>query len=200
VPKGGKQNVPLPLPIYIEICYNCRKKELKCRGMSIMSTLIIYASKYGCTERCAKSLAAKLSGKVDLVNIKKGQAPDISKYDVIIVGGSIYVGQIQKSIKEFCINDLSTLKEKKVGLFICCGFAENTEQHMANAFPRELLEVAVTKECFGGELNIEKMKFFDKLLTKMITKATNKSDSKAKSAPPKILTDNITKLAKAIEL
>ncbi|WP_139904707.1 flavodoxin domain-containing protein [Clostridium thermarum] len=165
-----------------------------------MGTLIIYATKYGCTERCAKSLSAKLSGKVDLLNIKNGQTPDITKYDKIIIGGSIYAGRIQKSIKDFCINNHSILRNKKLGLFICCGFAENFQQYLTNSFSKELLEAAVSKQCFGGELNLENMKFFDRLVTKMITKAVNKSDTNHKSLTPMILADNISQLAKAIEL
>jgi menaquinone-dependent protoporphyrinogen oxidase len=164
-----------------------------------MNTLVIYATKYGCTERCAKSLSGKLSGKVDLINIKTSQLPDLSKYDRVIIGGSIYVGQIQKPIKEFCIKNLSLLKEKKVGLFICCGFAENVKQHMENSFPKELLEVALGKECFGGELNLEKMKFFDRFITKMVSKAAKKSETNKSAGAPIVIADNINKLASCME-
>jgi menaquinone-dependent protoporphyrinogen oxidase len=144
-------------------------------------------------------LSGKLTGRVDLVNIKTSPVPNLSMYDRVIIGGSIYVGQIQKQIKEFCSSNLNALKEKKVGLYICCGFVENSSQHFQNAFPKELLDTAVAKECFGGELNIDKMKIFDKLITKMVSKASKKSAADGKSSEPIILVDNVQKLAKDMD-
>lgn len=164
-----------------------------------MNTLIIYGTKYGCTERCAKSLSGKLTGKVDLVNIKKNKVPGLTKYDRVIIGGSIYVGKIQKEIKEYCTKNLNELKEKKLGLFICCGFSENFNQHMENAFPKELLEAAVAKECFGGELNLDKMNIFHRFLTKIVSKASKKSSTDTKAGAPIIIAENINKLARSLE-
>ncbi len=36
-----------------------------------MNTLIVYASKYGCTEKCARLLADQLTGTVELHHLKK---------------------------------------------------------------------------------------------------------------------------------
>ena len=35
-----------------------------------MNTLLVYSSKYGCTEKCAKTLSKELKDKVDLINLK----------------------------------------------------------------------------------------------------------------------------------
>lgn len=35
-----------------------------------MNTLIVYATKYGCTEKCTSLLSKKLTGKVELCNLK----------------------------------------------------------------------------------------------------------------------------------
>ena len=63
-----------------------------------MSTLIVYASKYGCTEKCVKLMSKKLNDKVDLINLKNINDIDLSKYDKVIIGGSIYIGRIQKEV------------------------------------------------------------------------------------------------------
>ena len=36
-----------------------------------MKTLIIYSTKYGCTEKRVKTLSERLTGEVELINIKK---------------------------------------------------------------------------------------------------------------------------------
>jgi hypothetical protein len=45
-------------------------KILLISGGKDMNTLIVYATKYGCTEKCAVILSEKLTGKVDLCNLK----------------------------------------------------------------------------------------------------------------------------------
>lgn len=159
-----------------------------------MSVLIVYASKYGSAQKCAESLAEKLKGNVDLVDIQKENVPALSNYHQVIVGGSIRFGRIQKQITEFLSQNIQALKTKKLGLFICCGFADNAPQHMQNVFPKDLLEAATVKECFGGEMDIHRLKFMDKLVAKMVTKMSEKEGKK----PPILLTDRIDPFAKAM--
>lgn len=156
-----------------------------------MNTLIVFASKYGCTEKCTELLSKELKDNSDIINLKNSKDIDISKYDKVIIGGSIYIGKIQKEVTEFCSKNLEKLKEKKIGLFIC-GMQEgdliNTE--IVQNFPQELIEMAVVKKHFGGEFNFDKMNFFEKLIVKVISKtSSNKSN---------ILNDNIHSFAKTI--
>ncbi|MGG6312320.1 flavodoxin domain-containing protein [Paenibacillus macerans] len=139
-----------------------------------MSTLIVYAGKYGCTEKCVQTLAAQIKDPVEIVNLRRDAVPDLSAFDSVIVGGSIYFGQFQKACQQFCRDRLSELKLKKLGLFICCGNFENTEQFLAAAFPAELLEHAAAKAGFGGELSMDQMSPLDRFVTKMITRASLK--------------------------
>lgn len=136
-----------------------------------MNTLIIYASKHGTTEKCASLLSKKLAGKVDLYDIKAGTQPDLDSYDKVIIGSSIYVGKINKDINTFCLMNLDRLKEKKLGLFICCMNRNNAEQQLNSAFPQDLLQSASAKASFGGELNFSRMNFAERFITKMVTKS-----------------------------
>ncbi len=153
-----------------------------------MNTLIVYTSKYGCTEKCAGLLSKELNDKVDIINLKNAGDIDISKYDKVIIGGSIYIGRIQKEVTEFCSKNLDKLKEKGIGLFICGmqeGEAINTE--LNQNFPSELLNIAAAKEYLGGEFIFDKMNFMEKLIVKVVSKvSSNKSN---------ILKDNIHKFA-----
>jgi menaquinone-dependent protoporphyrinogen oxidase len=77
-----------------------------------MTTLIVYASKHGCTEKCAHKLQERITGEVEMLNLKKPVTFSPEKYDMIIIGGSIHAGKIQKRIKKFCLNHLDVLKKK----------------------------------------------------------------------------------------
>lgn len=136
-----------------------------------MNTLIAYATKYGCVEKCASILSEKLTGEVDLYNLKEIKNIDISKYDKVIIGGSIYMGKIQKVVREFSSTKLNQLKEKEVGLFICgMGEGENAEKELKDSFPVELYAKATARGVFGGKFIFKKMNFLEKLIVKKVSK------------------------------
>jgi menaquinone-dependent protoporphyrinogen oxidase len=141
-----------------------------------VNTLVIYASKHGSAEKCAVELSEKLTDKVYLCNLKDGKIPELSKYERIIVGGSIYAGKIQKEVSEFCSNRISELMGKKLGFYICCMNKGASETQLKDAFPQELFNNAIVKESFGGEFKFRDMNFMEKTITKMISKVLAKDN------------------------
>jgi menaquinone-dependent protoporphyrinogen oxidase len=143
-----------------------------------MNTLIAYASKYGSTEKCAGMISRELNSQADVINLKETKDVDLSKYDRVIIGGSVYIGKIQNEAAEFCKKNLDKLKEKQLGLFICGMQEDKVLYDELNAnFPKELLDAAKAKDCLGGEFLIDKMSFMDKMIVKKVSKVTtNKSN------------------------
>lgn len=158
-----------------------------------MKTLILYGSTYGYAAQCAGELAAKMGG-AEAMDIGKGAPASLDEYDAVILGGSIYMGQVQKKLKEYLEANKSQLIAKKLGLFLCCGLPENLEQNFAANFPKELLDAAVAREYFGGVLDKSKMSLGHKMITKMM-ESVNKKEGKSGPAPRP---DNIKKLAEVM--
>lgn len=156
-----------------------------------MNTLIVYATKYGCTEKCAELLSKELDGHVDLINLKKVKNVDIVKYEKVIIGGSIYIGKIHKEVTQFCSDHLEQLKNKRIGLFIC-GMQEGEaiEHEINQNFNAELIERAEAKEYFGGEFNFGKMNFLERFIVKKVSKVTTDRSN--------ILQDHIHRLAQVM--
>lgn len=156
-----------------------------------MKTLIVYATKHGATEKCARLLAKKLDGDVDLCNLKKDPFPDPNPYDKIIIGGPVYIGKALNEVKNFCNTHLETLRTKKIGLYIC-GMQEGemARKEIDSSYPERLLSVAVAKECFGGEFILGKMNFIERFIVKKVAK-TDKDISA-------ILDENIERFAKSL--
>ena len=69
-----------------------------------MKTLIIYASKTGTTEKCAKEINRQLKDS-KVINILN-QKEDINRYDLIVVGTPVRMGMINKEIKKFLISNI----------------------------------------------------------------------------------------------
>ena len=103
-------------------------------------------------------------------------------------------GQISKQIKAYCTSNVDLLKNKRVGLFLCCGLPENLEKNIKDSFPEELLKKAISLESFGGELRIKKMKLIYKILAEFMKKAAAKEGK----ALAKQMPENIAKMASII--
>jgi len=150
--------------------------------------LIIYAGKYGYTQECLEKLKADIGEGVIAVDANKGHIPSFDEYDSVIIGSSIYIGQVHKKIKAFINGNLSELLTKKVGLFLVCGFTEKFDEVLVQNFPKELRNHAVSVECFGGEINVGKMNFLHKNIVKVLEKEMDISKIK-------LMPENIEKLA-----
>ncbi|MGD2086504.1 MAG: flavodoxin domain-containing protein [Candidatus Aminicenantes bacterium] len=138
-----------------------------------MSTLIVYVTSHGCTEKAAQMLAEQLKDDVNLVNLKKRSRPELSSYDTIIIGGSIHAGRIQGRVKRFCQAHLDTLKQKRLGLFLCCMEEGDTAQKQFDeAFPAQLRTHAAVTGLFGGEFNFDRMNFIQRAIIKKIAGTT----------------------------
>ncbi len=156
-----------------------------------MNTLIIYASKTGTTEKCADQINKQLKNS-KMVNILD-QNEDINRYDLIVIGTPIRMGMIDKRIKKFLISNIESLKSKKVAYFICCGFNENWKSYYEQNIPKDLLDNAIIYDTFGGEMDLQKQKGFDKFITKMVSKNTDKNKE------IKILNENIERFIKLLD-
>ncbi|MBN1298131.1 MAG: flavodoxin [Actinobacteria bacterium] len=141
-----------------------------------MNILIAYASKYGCTEKCANILSENLKKDgltVTVFDLAGRQKISLEDYGTVLIGGSIMVGKLNPVVKKFCENNLSELLKKKIGLFICAAAEELAEKEMADNFPKELLNMASAKGYFGYEYNFEKMNFAIRAIIKKMSKVEN---------------------------
>lgn len=141
-----------------------------------MKTLILFASKYGGAEKCANLISEKLNGDVNIINLKENKNIQISDYDKIIVGCSVYVGNVQAEIKDFCALNSALLITKPFGLFLSCmaDSKEEIKSYTQNAFSNELINHATIVDSLGGVFNFKKMNFFEKQIIKMILKSKHK--------------------------
>jgi menaquinone-dependent protoporphyrinogen oxidase len=135
-----------------------------------MKGVIIYATRYGCTEKAVKLLQAKIPGGMAAVNVAKEPAPDLSAFDTVILGGPIYLGKMHGALSAYLRRNREALLGKRLALFICAGEQEPAvvEQELADAFPKELADRAVVREAFGGELHLDRLDWATKLVIRLV--------------------------------
>jgi len=135
-----------------------------------MKSIIIYATRYGSAGEIARRIQKELEDDCTLVNIMTDNVPPLDTFDIVILGGSIYIGKVQKPLSSFATANLKQLLSKKVGLYVCAGAQkqEERDKELLDAFPPELFNYAISKAVLGYAFAFEKMRFFDKLIMKKI--------------------------------
>lgn len=135
-----------------------------------MKGIIIYATKYGCTEKAVRLLQSRIPGDIKAVNVAKDKAPDLSLFDTVIIGGPIYIGKMYKVLSDYMRKNCEVLKRKRLALFICAGEEDAAiiEKQFVSAFPEELYKRAAIREVFGGELHLDRLDFGTKLMLRIV--------------------------------
>ena len=163
-----------------------------------MTIGVFYASKYGTTEKAVKELEENLksnSYSIEVFNIKKDKPVLAEKktFDLILIGGSIYMGKIQKEVTNFCEKNEELLLNNTLGLFLCCGSEDDFESQLSNNFSDEIINHASLKGYFGYGYNLEKMNFLYKKIIKKVAKI-NKSENAIKNESIEVFAKEVMKL------
>ena len=95
---------------------------------------------------------------------------DLSKYENIILGSCIYVGQINKELKKFIDHQHDILMQKKLGIFLACAFEEQFNTHLKSNFPADIMNHSELNINLGGKLQKDKLNFAHRVLVNMIEK------------------------------
>lgn len=156
-----------------------------------MKTLIAYASRTGASEKCARMLAERIpdSTLCDLCREK----PDPNAYEQVIVGGGVRMGALHVDARQYLDGCKPVLLKKRLGLFLCAGFVEKAGEIFANNVDPELRAHAVACECFGGEIDMSKLRGFDRLITKMALRSFK--DAEGRAAMPRLLPERVEAFA-----
>lgn len=163
-----------------------------------MKIIIYYSTKGGCSRECAEILKKFLgdSDEVTLFDVTSGKDPEISSYDLVILGGGVRFGRLYKPMRAFIKKHESELTLSPHILFLCCGFLTLAEEYLKKLFPARLTESAISLEYFGGELKPEKHHGLMKLVVRCIRSSIE--DREEDNDLPDIIESNISMLATKI--
>ena len=148
----------------------------------LMKIAILYGTKYGTTEKVAELISRLIENHnkndngltdVKLINLKEKDNVNLD-FDVLIIGSSVYMGRIRKEVKNFLKKYKNTLIEKHIALFICGANEIEGIKQIDKVFPSEIVDHSIVTAFLGGELNLDKMNFFDSKIAQLIIKGANK--------------------------
>ena len=152
-----------------------------------MKTLILYATKHGATAQIANILADEIKDAT-VCGIK--EATQLSNFDCVIIGSSVYAGSIRKEAKAFMAKSADELSKKTLGLFLSC--LDDKTDFFDKNFPVQILQAAKAKAKLGGIFDPKKAGGFERFVIKAVMKNADYVN--------KINEDKIKEFVKAIDL
>ncbi len=114
-----------------------------------MQTLILYATKSEATGECASMLAKKLNN-CPTYNLEQ-TTPDITAFDMIIIGTGVRMGKIYKPVLNFIRKNLDLLLTKTVAIYFCNAYPDTFQKSIDKNIPIELTNHSVCIKSFGGK-------------------------------------------------
>ena len=141
--------------------------------MAQTSTLVVYSTKHGSTERYAQWIAADCGA--DLRRAGETKAEDLLRYDTIIYGGCVYQGTLRGA--DLLKKNLEKLRGKKLAVFAVglthpaddAAFAQVLAQNFTPA-----QQEGIRFFHFPGALDYSKMTFSQKYMMKLLVKNIRK--------------------------
>ena len=141
-----------------------------------MKVLVAYASKYGATAEIAEKIGQSLRQEglpADVLPAKS--VKNLAEYAAVVIGSAVYIAMWRKEASNFLKNNEKLLTEKPVWLFSTGPAGEGAPIQLLKGwrFPSGLKPVIDRIKprdtaVFGGNVNAEKMNFFEKWVIKNV--------------------------------
>lgn len=169
-----------------------------------MRIAIIYASETGTTAECIQILREKIKNhEVNVFDVEKEQPNSLADYDAIVVGGPVRYGKLQKAIRAYIRANADVLENKSTVYFVCCAYADRTDEYFEDNLTKKQLKNAVATVNFGGTLKTEKqknpiMRMAVRRMRNEIIEAGESDDEYESRILPEINTTEISKTADII--
>ena len=164
-----------------------------------MEGVVIYRSKYGATAQYARWIGSAL--KLPVIKAEEFVSSELSKYDFVILGSSVYVGKL--FMKKWLKKNLSALLNKKLFLFVVSGTPpdekEKLDGYIAASLPREAIN-RTDIHFLPGRLEIKKLSWFDHFMIRMGATLSKYADAKDQmiTGYDRVNQQNITDIIKSV--
>jgi len=139
-----------------------------------MKTIILYATKYGAAAEIARRVAAYIDSAT--VHDLKHPAPNLTGYDCVIVGSSVYAGIFRKEARTFLSQSADVLPQKKLGLFVSGMSSGEAQKVFEVNVPKEVMQSAKAAVFLGGIFDPKKTNFLERFIMKIATKHSEYTD------------------------
>lgn len=126
-----------------------------------MQTIVLFASKAGATEKCARRIFASFTNnEAEIIDLGRSKLKniDLNRYDRFVIGTPIYMGRIHKRVKKFLTENAQLLQSRELHFFICgLALGDQGIELFQKQVSAKLFAHATQIRQLGNEINPEKL-------------------------------------------
>lgn len=136
--------------------------------------LVTYATRTGSTAEIAERIGQTIAAHGFVVDVKPvTDKPTIDHYDAVVIGSSVRMGQWLPEAVDYLRTNQISLKKRPVAIFtvhILNLADDQTSREYRDAYISTLkpLVAPVDTAFFGGKLDSKRLKFADRLITRLV--------------------------------
>ena len=165
-----------------------------------MKGIIIYKGKYGATSQYAQWLGAAL--QLPVIEPENMTGENLSKYDCVIIGSSVYVGKLQ--LRDWMKSYERILQTQKVYFFIVCGTPAQEKDKIAEIVRNNVPESLSYEEniyILRGRMIKKDLSWLDRIILKMGARMQKDPDVGKRMLQDfdEVRKENLTPLIKGIQ-
>lgn len=124
---------------------------------------IIYGTWCGSSRDAGLWISEGMDGIANVFDVREN--PDLSRYDHIIIGGSIRSGQVPEQLQDYIKQNKNLIKEKVRGLYAVCG---NMMKPVSAEQKTVLIDNHLAKLC--GDINVPSKVFLGRITLGLLDK------------------------------
>jgi menaquinone-dependent protoporphyrinogen oxidase len=142
------------------------------KGQKVMHVLVAVASRHGSTREIADAIAQALDGPgVDAEVRTVEDVPDLDRYDAVVLGSAIYMGNWESAASQFVQRHHSKLVTMPVWLFSSGPVGK--DEHPGQGDPPKVVEIAqLTRarghQMFAGKLDRHDLNLGERLVVNVV--------------------------------
>lgn len=121
-----------------------------------MKTLILYHSRFGAVELCARRLADYIGSEASIQRLSEANQVSIDSAEALILGASVDKGHLIRPMAEFLAKNPDLGVNRPLGLFLCHGEPDGLSL-LKRCYPPAILARARAAEAVGGYLDLSKV-------------------------------------------
>lgn len=129
--------------------------------------LIVYASKYGQTEKIARRIAQTASVESTVVPVSKAGSMPLQDFDLLIVASAVYFGRHNRKIEEFVKQNLQLITAMQAAFVSVSG---SRDEALVHDFARRTGWVPEIYTLVGGAEPYTKYGFFTRMIMRSIAR------------------------------
>ena len=135
--------------------------------MKTPKLLIVYASKYGQTEKIARRIAQTASVESTVVPVSEAGNVPLQDYDLLIVAGSVYFGKHSRKLENFVKQNLQLITAMQAAFVSVSG---SKDEALVHDFARRTGWVPEIYALLGGAEPYTRYGFFTRMIMRSIAR------------------------------